>query len=85
MGECFFWYRPTRVVPDQRPLNGCLCVCVCVCVLISLWQTLAMAGSYVNSSLRPKSETLQDSEFGLKLKSKTLVSAKDKVTHAVFG
>ena len=27
MGECFFWYRPTRVVPDQRPLNGCvLCV-----------------------------------------------------------
>ena len=22
MGECLFWYRPTRVVPDQRPLNG---------------------------------------------------------------
>ena len=24
MGECFFWYRPTRVpvVPDQRPLNS---------------------------------------------------------------
>ena len=21
-GECFFWYRPTRVVPEQRPLNG---------------------------------------------------------------
>ena len=30
MGECFFWYRPTRVVTDQRPLNGCVCVCVCV-------------------------------------------------------
>ena len=30
MGECFFWYRPTRVVLDQRPLNGCVCVCVCV-------------------------------------------------------
>jgi len=28
-GECFFWYRPTRVVPDKRPLNGCVCVCVC--------------------------------------------------------
>jgi len=27
----FFWYRPTRVVPDQRLLNGCVCVCVCVC------------------------------------------------------
>ena len=27
MGECFFWYRPTRVVPDQRPLNGrCCCL-----------------------------------------------------------
>jgi len=23
----FFWYRPTRVVPDQRLLNGCVCVC----------------------------------------------------------
>ena len=30
MGECFFWYRLTRVVPDKRPLNGCVCVCVCV-------------------------------------------------------
>ena len=25
MGECSFWYRPTRVVPDQRPLNGRCC------------------------------------------------------------
>ena len=25
---CFFWYRPTRVVLDQRPLNGCVCVCI---------------------------------------------------------
>ena len=32
VGECFFWYRPTRVVPDQRPLNGCVCVCVCLCM-----------------------------------------------------
>ena len=22
-----FWYRPTRVVPDKGPLNGCVCVC----------------------------------------------------------
>jgi len=37
VGECFFWYRPTRVVPDQRPLNGCVCVCVCgVCVYFTL-------------------------------------------------
>jgi len=29
VGECSFWYRPTRVVPDQRPLNGrCRCCCI---------------------------------------------------------
>ena len=27
VGERFFWYRPTRVVPDQRPLNGRCCCC----------------------------------------------------------
>jgi len=26
MGECLLWYQPTWVVPDQRPLNGCVCV-----------------------------------------------------------
>jgi len=26
VGECSFWYRPTRVVPDQRPLNGGCCI-----------------------------------------------------------
>jgi len=36
MGECFFWYRSTRVVPDQGPLKGCVCVCVCVCTLPQL-------------------------------------------------
>ena len=30
-GECFFWYRPTRVVPDERPLNGCCCCCCLPC------------------------------------------------------
>jgi len=29
VGECFFWYRPTRVDPDKRPLNSCVCVCLC--------------------------------------------------------
>ena len=24
-----FWYRPTRVVLEKGPLNGCVCVCVC--------------------------------------------------------
>ena len=54
MGECFFWYRPTRVVPDQRPLNGrCRCCCslcfiilfllilsVCVSVCVCVWAML---------------------------------------------
>ena len=22
-----FWYRPTQVVPEKGPLNGCVCVC----------------------------------------------------------
>jgi len=26
VGECFFWYWPSRVVPDKRLLNGCVCV-----------------------------------------------------------
>ena len=28
VGECFFWYRPTQVVPDKGSLNGSVCVCV---------------------------------------------------------
>jgi len=33
VGECFFWYRLTRVFPDKfhRAVKR-LCVCVCVCV-----------------------------------------------------
>ena len=30
MGECFFWYRPTWVVPDKASLNVCMCA---YCVL----------------------------------------------------
>jgi len=45
VGECFFWYRPTRVVPDKRPLNGWVCVCV-----PSLWRTL-LECSHVHSVL----------------------------------
>ena len=24
-----FWYRPTQVVQEKGPLNGCVCVCMC--------------------------------------------------------
>jgi len=35
VGECFFWYRLTRVVLDKfhRAVKR-LCVCVCVCVVV---------------------------------------------------
>ena len=39
MGECFFWYRPTRVVPDQRPLNG-----RCCCLLLLFEQIAGLSG-----------------------------------------
>ena len=26
-----FWYRPTWVVPEKGPLNGCACVCYFLC------------------------------------------------------
>jgi len=35
VGECFFWYWPTQVVPDKGPLNGCVHVC-CVMWLTGL-------------------------------------------------
>jgi len=29
-----FWYQLAWVVPEKRPLNGCVCVCVCVWGLV---------------------------------------------------
>ena len=42
VGECFFWYRPTQVVPDQRPLNGCVCVSMKFYTLLTLTMWLAV-------------------------------------------
>jgi len=39
VGECFFAYRLTRVVPDKGPLNGC--VSVCLFIYYSLFYLLA--------------------------------------------
>ena len=62
-GECFFWYRPTRVVPDKRPLNGCCCCC---CsrrqdpyfsgnpnFLLTPWDRSKEASKPKHSSIRP--------------------------------
>ena len=50
MGECFFWYRPTQVVPDQWPLNGCVCVCVCACVCVCVMSKCVRAISSCHSA-----------------------------------
>ena len=44
-----FWYRPTRVVLDKGPLNGCVCKRVCV------WQNYLKSG--VQDKI-PKGSTL---------------------------
>ena len=54
VGECFFWYQPTRVVPDQRPLNG---RCCCCCCLISVINTTKMRWQAVPGVWRGKPET----------------------------
>lgn len=38
----FFWYQPTRVVPDKVPLNSCVGACVCMCMK-SAAKSLALA------------------------------------------
>ena len=47
VGECFFWYRPTQVVPDKQPLNGCCCFVVPFFLTVMfhkvLWQHMHYA------------------------------------------
>jgi len=45
VGESSFWYRPTRVVPDQRPLNG-RCCCCCCCYSIFPFTCLDLGHCY---------------------------------------
>jgi len=40
VGESSFWYRPTRVVPDQRPLNGRCCCCITCRLTAADWDQL---------------------------------------------
>ena len=42
-----FWYRPTQVVLEKRPLNSCMCVCVCVLMPFWFWHHLASLLSQV--------------------------------------
>ena len=56
MGECFFWYWPTRVLPDQRPLNGCVCMSMGLlrkCRVDSDCEEHIKKSMYVNEQLKP--------------------------------
>jgi len=43
VGECFFWYRLTRVVPDKfhRAVKTVVCVCVCAEYIVGIGSSLA--------------------------------------------
>jgi len=45
-GESSFWYRPTRVVPDQRPLNGRCTYLLNAKVIINLGRTSNLQASH---------------------------------------
>ena len=56
VGECFCWYWPTRVLPDQRPLNGCVCMCMGLlrkCRVDSDCEEHIKKSMYVNEQLKP--------------------------------
>ena len=55
VGECFFWYRPTRVVLDKRPLRGC--VCVWLTYLLTGWLLTEGNGKRTRFTDRQKTKT----------------------------
>ena len=62
VGECFFWYRLTRVFPDKfhRAVKR-LCVCVCVCAqlyanavkLCKVWQASVSSSLHTQNKGAP--------------------------------
>ena len=68
VGECFFWYRLTRVFPDkfQRAVKRLCCVCVChyissrsmSCCLVVLAQQQANVAEHFAYELTPYPATL---------------------------
>ena len=56
VGECFFWYRLTRVFPDKfhRAVKRLCCVCVCSDVEVpkSNLKTIAICHNLISQSQR---------------------------------
>jgi len=46
-----FWYQLTRIVPEKRPLNGCVCVCVCFSFSHMAVDGICIALQYVRAFL----------------------------------
>ena len=59
MGECFFWYRLIRVVPDKihRAIKQ-LCVCVCVCARTHARTQILNMGIY-NIAMLQQSQAVE--------------------------
>ena len=63
MGECFFWYRPTQVIPDKGPLNDCVCMCMCWYIWISLLSPVLTMLLLLNCEQAIESELEQMNQF----------------------
>ena len=50
--ECFFWYRPTWVVPDKRRLNCCCCYSggcsTCIVTLLQYYFAVELSARHEN-------------------------------------
>ena len=87
-GECFFWYRLTRVVPDKfhRAVKR-LCVCVCTGNLqkkfklfhFVLYCTLANPNHAMSDCYIQACRTLASGCSGIRIVSRVRVGVKVKV------
>jgi len=45
------WYRPTRVVPEKGPLNGCVCVCCCLINVPDVSHPVSICGIWIDVNI----------------------------------
>ena len=84
-----FWYWLTRVVPDKRPLNGCVCACVCVCVRVcvcvcvcTVWRAAVLRMTFECVSVRQDElqTTTRSYEGQLSMMSEHLAAMNERLT-----
>jgi len=72
VGECFFWYRLTRVFPDKfhRAVKRLCCVCVCTFHVVHMYNIViyciivqdVMHNTFFVTDIPVSDETLSNSE-----------------------